>query len=83
MMVRFVMRKRNYNYSVSSNNANSEQAMVDVDVPASVQRMLQDGYILERIETIKDGTDAISNVNILQYLFMSKMNLIFLISKNT
>lgn len=64
MMVRFVMRKHNYNYSVSSNNAVSEQAIVDVDIPESVQRMLQDGYICERIGVINDATNAISNVNV-------------------
>lgn len=64
MMIRFVMRKHKYNYSVSSNNANSEQAIVDVDVPASVQRMLRDGYIFERIEAVNDVTNAVSNVNI-------------------
>lgn len=64
MMVRFVMRKYKYDYSVSNINANSEQAIVDIDIPESVQRLLRDGYIFERIEAINDATNAVSNVNI-------------------
>lgn len=64
MKVRFIMRKHKYSYAISSNNANSEQAIIDADVPESVQRMLQDGYIFERIEAINDATNAVSNVNV-------------------
>lgn len=64
MMIRFAMRKYKYDYSVSNINANSEQAIVDIDIPESVQRLLQDGYILERVGVINDATNAVSNVNV-------------------
>lgn len=62
MMIRFVMRKYKYDYSVSTINANSEQAIVDIDVPESVQRMLQDGYILERVGPVNDASNTVSNI---------------------
>lgn len=61
MMIRFVMRKYKYDYSKLSVIDNSEQAVVDIDVPESVRRMLQDGYILERVGVVNDVSNVVSN----------------------
>lgn len=61
MMIRFDMRKYKYDYSKLSVIDNSEQAVVDVEVPESVENMLQDGYILERVGVINDVSNAVSN----------------------
>lgn len=61
MMIRFVMRKYKYDYSKLSVIDNSEQAIVDVEIPESVERMLQDGYILERVGVVSDVSNVVSN----------------------
>lgn len=61
MMLRFTLRKYKYDYSKLSIIDNSEQAVVDVEIPASVENMLQDGYILERVGVVNDVSNAVSN----------------------
>ncbi len=61
MMIRFVMRKYKYDYSKLSVIDNSEQAVVDIEIPESVESMLQDGYILERVGVVNDVSNQVSN----------------------
>lgn len=61
MMIRFTLRKYKYDYSKLSIVDNSEQAVIDVEIPESVENMLQDGYILERVGVVNDVTNAVSN----------------------
>ncbi len=61
MMIRFQMRKYKYDYSKLSIVDNSEQAVIDIEIPETVENMLQDGYILERVGVVNDVSNQVSN----------------------
>lgn len=61
MMLRFTLRKYKYDYSKLSIIDNSEQAVIDIEIPETVEHMLQDGYILERVGVVNDVSNAVSN----------------------
>ena len=61
MMIRFQMRKYKYDYSKLSIVDNSEQAVIDIEIPETVENMLQDGYILERVGVVNDASNVVSN----------------------
>lgn len=61
MMIRFALRKYKYDYTKLSIVDNSEQAVIDVEIPESVDNLLQDGYILERVGVVNDVSNQVSN----------------------
>ena len=61
MMIRFTLRKYKYDYTKLSIVDNSEQAVIDIEIPETVENMLQDGYILERVGVVNDVSNAVSN----------------------
>lgn len=61
MMIRFTLRKYKYDYTKLSIVDNSEQAVLDIEIPETVENMLQDGYILERVGVVNDVSNQVSN----------------------
>jgi hypothetical protein len=61
MMIRFTLRKYKYDYTKLSIVDNSEQAVIDIEIPETVENMLQDGYILERVGVVNDVSNQVSN----------------------